>query len=264
MQSFGERANALEKFHAAIDLYRRHGAGQPWIDRVEADKRLTQNTGRKPESEKLSAAPAETAGEDAVFRNEGDFWTVAYRGMTSRLRDVKGLRYLGYLLAHPGEQIHVNQLVMVIEGGAGAEISTALSPTSVAAATLEIAGDLGDAGPALDLRAQAEYRHRLGELRAELEEAERFNDVGRVEGMRGEIEFLNAELSASAGIGGRPRRIAAHLERARVAVGKNIHGAVEKIRQRNPQLGHYLSACIKTGYFCAYLPDPDRKISWRL
>ena len=32
------RAIAVDKFDAAIDLYRRHGAGQAWIDRVEADK----------------------------------------------------------------------------------------------------------------------------------------------------------------------------------------------------------------------------------
>ncbi len=36
--STGERARGIEKLDAAIDIYRRHGAGQPWIDRVDVDK----------------------------------------------------------------------------------------------------------------------------------------------------------------------------------------------------------------------------------
>ena len=34
----GHHDRALEKFDEAIELYRRVGAGQPWIDRVLADK----------------------------------------------------------------------------------------------------------------------------------------------------------------------------------------------------------------------------------
>ena len=34
----GHRDRALEKFDEALELYRRVGAGQPWIDRVLADK----------------------------------------------------------------------------------------------------------------------------------------------------------------------------------------------------------------------------------
>ena len=39
---------------------------------------------------------------DAVFRNEGEFWTIVYRGTTTHMRDAKGLGYLAYLLARPG------------------------------------------------------------------------------------------------------------------------------------------------------------------
>jgi tetratricopeptide (TPR) repeat protein len=34
----GQRERALEKFDEAIEIYRRVGAGQPWIDRIVADK----------------------------------------------------------------------------------------------------------------------------------------------------------------------------------------------------------------------------------
>jgi len=54
------------------------------------------------------------------------------------------------------------------------------------------------------------------------------------------------------------------VERARSTVSKNIRLGVEKIRGKDAALGRYFASSIKTGYYCAYLPDPDRKISWQL
>jgi hypothetical protein len=51
-------------------------------------------------------------------------------------------------------------------------------------------------------------------------------------------------------------------ERARLAVTKRIKAAVKKIEQHHATLGSHLSATIKTGYQCAYLPDPHDPISW--
>lgn len=39
-----------------------------------------------------------------LFRREGEYWTVAYDGSVVRLRDVKGLRHLAQLLAHPDRE----------------------------------------------------------------------------------------------------------------------------------------------------------------
>jgi len=51
-------------------------------------------------------------------------------------------------------------------------------------------------------------------------------------------------------------------ERARLAVTKRIKAAVKKIEQHHTALGPHLIATIKTGYQCAYLPDPHAPISW--
>jgi hypothetical protein len=59
--------------------------------------------------------------------------------------------------------------------------------------------DLGDAGVLLDARAKAAYRARLAELRAELAEAEGFNDPARAARARQELEFLVAELARAVG-----------------------------------------------------------------
>jgi tetratricopeptide (TPR) repeat protein len=250
------RAN--EKFDAAVEIYRRHEAGQRWIDRVESERRASRLS--PSEARRLDVVIGEGAEGPAMFRREGEFWTLGYRGTTFRLRDLKGLAYIAYLLAHPGERIHVHELIARVDGVAhtgsemGAEVARDVPVTS----------GLGDAGSALDQHALADYRRELRELAEELAEAERLNDMGRAERIRVEMEFLKGELSAAVGIGGRNRRAAAQVERARGMVRKNIRAGLAKIRSEDAALGRHFATSIKTGYCCAYLPDPDRKISWQL
>ncbi|MGH3602157.1 MAG: ATP-binding protein [Pseudonocardiaceae bacterium] len=46
----------------------------------------------------------------AVFRHEGEYWTIGFQRVVIRLRDTKGLQYLRKLLAAPGQQFHVLDL----------------------------------------------------------------------------------------------------------------------------------------------------------
>ncbi len=55
----------------------------------------------------------------AVFRREGEYWTVAYEGQVLRLRDTKGLRCVAHLLHHPGERFSPPDLIIVSHDGAG-------------------------------------------------------------------------------------------------------------------------------------------------
>src|SRR5262245_50627851 len=185
---------------------------------------------------------------------------IAYRGTTFRLKDIKGLTYIAYLLAHPGERFHVRELIAVVEG---APVPASVIGPEVAREAFKT-HDLGDAGDPLDRQAHGDYRRRLRELAEELAEAERFNDGGRVEHLRREMEFLNEELSAAVGNAGRNRRAASHVERARGVVSKNIRAGLQKIRSEHAAFGRHFTASIRTAYYCAYLPDPDRKIPWQL
>jgi non-specific serine/threonine protein kinase len=119
------------------------------------------------------------------------------------------------------------------------------------------------AGPLLDPQAKAEYRERLRELEAELQEAEEFNDPGRAEQARTEIEFLAQQLEAAVGLGGRDREAASDSERARVAVTLRIKEALKKIERSHPALGQHLNESIKTGRFCSYTPGSATPPSWR-
>jgi tetratricopeptide (TPR) repeat protein len=252
-------SRANEKFDASVEIYRRHETGPCWIERVASEGDALRLPAVGVRSPGLSAAGESTEGP-ARFKREGEFWTLTYRGTTFRLKGVKGLAYIAFLLGHPGERIHVHELIARVDGVAdrGSELgaeSARVVPNNF---------DLGDAGDALDQHAQADYRRRLRELTEDVVEARRLNDSARAESIRRELEFLQEELSAAVGIGGRDRRVAAHVERARGMVTKNIRAGLEKIRSEDAALGRYFATSIKTGYYCAYLPDPDRKISWQL
>src|SRR5262249_36589127 len=93
-----------------------------------------------------------------VFRCDGEYWTIAWRGMRCLVKDVLGLRYIEQLLSHPGREFHVLDLV----GGR---------------CPARVRGRNGVA--ALDEVAKAAYRRRLRHLRDDLDEAERICDLGR-------------------------------------------------------------------------------------
>ena len=177
-----------------------------------------------------------------------------------RLRDAKGLHYIAHLLRHPGQEFHARDLVALVCDPAVA------APTApgVNEGQLATRAGLGNAGLLLDAQAKAAYKHRVTELRAEIEEAERFNDPGRVTRARVEIEFITNQLASAVGLGGRDRPAASDAERARLAVTKRIKAALAKIRDAHPSLAQHLTAAITTGYFCSYAPKADSPTSWSL
>src|SRR5262249_54573697 len=80
----GHRDRALEQFDEAIKLYRRVGAGQPWIDRAEAER-------AKVGLNKSDTARLVQTSVEALFRKEQDFWTIRYGEKLLRLKNSKGL-----------------------------------------------------------------------------------------------------------------------------------------------------------------------------
>jgi tetratricopeptide (TPR) repeat protein len=86
----GDYSRANEKLDAAIEIYRRCGAGERWVQRVEADREPSPARTEKIE-------PTASAQSDAVFCMEGDYWTVVFEGKTWRLKDAKGFHYIAHL-----------------------------------------------------------------------------------------------------------------------------------------------------------------------
>ena len=190
-----------------------------------------------------------------VFRREGDYWSVSFEGHTIRVRDLKGMRYLARLLADPGREYHVLDLVAAETG------SDAQGASSHAAGLQRSA--LGDAGESLDAQAKDAYRRRLAEIDDDLEQARAIGDAERAAQADAERDFLVQELARAFGLGGRDRRAASASERARAAVTRAVRQAMTRIAEHHPQLGQHLSRTIRTGTYCAYVPDPRAPADWR-
>jgi hypothetical protein len=201
-------------------------------------------------------ATAEPDGA-AVFRHEGDVWTLAYAGKAVRVRHGKGLADIAILLANPGKEIHVADLI--------ASASRPPETRDVSAAALVADGlrvSRGDSADAvLDERARADYRERLADLHRDLEDAERCNDQGRAARARAELDFIAGELASALGLGGHGRRAGSPVERARKAVASRIRFSLTHIARLHPALASHLRRYIRTGTFCTYVV-PDQRVQW--
>ena len=236
------------------------------LARIRTSLRLKRAIDATLDSLRQEAPQPPSESHDAVFRQEGDYWTLAYQGNVCRLKDLKGLHYLAFLLARPGEACHVVALVTAVDrpqGPPATPASHALSAEQWATHHLHVEG-LGDAGTVLDSQAKAAYKRRLDELQADVAEAQSWNDLARATTAQAEIEFLTGELAAAVGLGGRDRRVASSAERARLMVTKAIRAALHKLRDNHPALGHHLATSITTGTYCTYTPDPTTPLSWQL
>jgi tetratricopeptide (TPR) repeat protein len=176
-----------------------------------------------------------------VFCREGDYWSVGFEGHTVHVRDLKGMRYLAQLLVHPGREFHVLDMV-------AAETGPQTTP--------------GDTGAILDERAKAAYRRRLAEIEEDIEQARALDDTDREAQADAERAFLVRELASAVGLGGRDRRAASDSERARSGVTRAVRQAIARIGEHHPQLGEHLTRSIRTGTYCAYVPDPNTPATW--
>src|SRR5262249_13069522 len=189
-----------------------------------------------------SLGPTLWSGERGLFCKEGEYWTLGYDGHLCRLKDTQGLAHLVQLLRSPGTEFHALDLARGSVTGPNAA-GEAQAPVPLTGqereADLQV-GHLGDAGEWLDAQAQASYRHRVAELREELQAAKTLGRIAQAEAAEQEIDALVAELARATGLGGRDRRAASAAERARQSVTRAIKSAVHKIAAHHPELGRHL------------------------
>ena len=250
LRAEGKEERALLEFRAARATFARIGT-------IYQDSRAAQVCGEGAPARQPQLHPSTDArrGDAAVCHREGDYWSVGFEKHTTRLRDSKGLQYLACLLANPGRQFHVCDLVAA--GKAALDMSR--DP-----AGSRLVPDAGDAGQLLDARAKEAYRRRLAEIDDDIEEARAMADVDRAAQADAERECLVRELARAVGLGGRDRRAASASERARSAVTRAIRHGLARIREHDAALGEHLDHAIRTGTYCAYLSDSRVPVVWRL
>ncbi|MGB5501960.1 MAG: alpha/beta fold hydrolase [Polyangiales bacterium] len=192
-------------------------------------------TGERPQA----VAQANGSAQNALLR-EGNVWTLRFDAVQTHLKHSKGLADLAALLRAPGEEIAAAALMQGIE-----------RPTPPSGSD-----------EVLDERARSEYRARLQAIEEGLEEAQSFNDLGRIQRLEQEHDAIFAELRAATGLGGRSRKLKDSGERARKAVTARIREAIERIAEAHPAAGEHFAKAVRTGSFCCY--EPKTAVDWRL
>ena len=258
----------LARFAAAVgdrEVLERHRANARVLLARIAAPRLTaelesfavSDLERAPGASRPRAAAGETIADliPNSLRQEGDYWSLTFGGITTRMRDAKGLHDIRRLVARPGTEIHVLDLMAASRFPAekaptkGAHMGRAHTTTAQ-----------GDVGAVIDDTARAQYVRRLRDLQEDLDDAEAANDLGRAEQLQTEYDFLVDELGSAMGLGGRTRRAGGDGERARKAVGTRIRLTIDRMGATHPSLARHLRNAMQTGVYCEY--RPERPTEW--
>jgi len=207
------------------------------------------------------------AAQTGTFRKEGKYWKVFYGGTAFHLRDSRGLRYIAYLLRHPGVEFNAADLSKKTasqrEEDETGESSLSVSWGHADRERLAMISErlVSDAAEMLDDRAKLAYGRRLSELSKLRVQAEMLGNVELAEQIQQEIDILKKGLSGASGRSEHGPATSAS-ERVRVNVSKSIKSVLKKLSQNNAGLGDILSRSIRTGLFSSYQPDPDFPVAW--
>jgi hypothetical protein len=245
----GNADPARMEWQAAQAGFEAFGAGG-WVERVGgliADRRAATTSVAPPPT----GSPASTA----TFTCACGQWTVCFDGRTVLVRDLKGLRLLARLLASPVREFHVLDLVAAERG---------TLPVGPPDDRTGLDGDAGAGLPVIDAQAREAYRRRLADVEDDIDEAERMNDVGRLELARRDRDYLVAELTQAVGLGGRHRALGSTTERARTSVTRSLRYAIARLAEHHPTLATHLDHAVRTGTYCSYAPDPLAPVVWQL
>jgi tetratricopeptide (TPR) repeat protein len=195
----------------------------------------------------------------AVLCKEGDYWRLGWEGSEFRLRDRVGLHHLAALVAAPAQELLAVDLVRAVTSRRSAADTAETDTRELGRPRV-----LANAEPTPDTRAERAYRSRLADLRDELRDARGRNDLGAIARIDAEVEALTRELARGLGLQGHGRDSRSPIERARISATRAIRAAIRSIQENDRSYGRHLAVTIKTGTFCAYVPDPEIDVRWRL
>lgn len=179
-------------------------------------------------------------GDDSqvnYFRLAGQSREIQFNSKRFSLPETIGLWYLAEFLSHPYKTLDPVDLEHARTGMAARSSNSGT-------------------GERIDEQAKRDYESKLNELHAEIVEAERFNDPGRLEKLRSEFQDITDELSKSTGKNGR-LRITTDAGKSRRNVRQQMQRDItQKIASKHADLADHLLDAFKRDWMC-YQPEFD-------
>jgi hypothetical protein len=198
-----------------------------------------------------------------VFRKEGRVWNVTYMGETTHIDHVKGLYYIAYLLRNPGLELHVLELVRLVEKPDGESDPRKLSQDELDSENLR-RRKFGGRIEALDDTDIKRIKRQYEGLCYKRDQAKKLGDNERAESIQQEINALYDQYLSPYSIGKKGRYKSPEAEQARTNVLKLLQKAYERIGEENPFLAKFLRDKIDTREYLIYKEDPENSIRWKL
>ncbi len=209
--------------------------------RLVHDPGVPQELAASAESSNTAVAAARPTEPDYFLRQRGQKWELRFAGHEPQILNAAiGYIYLRELLRFPEKRFTVSQLLVAVHG------DKAVLPTGI-----------GESSS--DALAKKAYAERLHELEQELEDAQEFNDVGRVEQLAEEKEKLLVGFR-NAGFRRMARRHNKDLNNIRNSVCNAIKRVVDTIGKYDTNAYEHLSESIRRGYSVVY--QPKTPVSW--
>jgi hypothetical protein len=221
---------------------------------------LTEGKEGRPELPKTLQALIDWAADQsqqhpirkvATARKLGDTWVIEL-GQELATCDRGGMKYIAYLLQHPGQRFKLLDLAEILEG---------VTPVC------------GDMGAEFDRQTRREITARYHELRGDIEEAEREGSAYLVQRYQEELEQLVRSLHKTLtpkqvkGIlgkrGGTARAQDPTVKKEEKRIRKLLNDAYKKIGKTSPLLEEHLRRSITSvrDGGIAYNPDPSDEVT---
>jgi len=191
------------------------------------------------------------------FRRDGDFWDICYQGRACKVKDSKGLVYIATLLEQPEREAHVFELNQAANGAQSDMTDPMLS--NMSGETLESiglsVGDLGDAGEVMTPEGKQRLRLAIQQFDDQIADAEEVGLSDEADRLKEQKTLVFEHLASSMGLGGRTRKSASTVEKARKAVTQAIQRSIRSFEKTHPPLNTHLANTITTGTTCIYRPE---------
>ncbi len=259
-----------------FDLYKRHanevmGALDDLLSRYSKEIRERTLPGdcllrTAYESGSVVSMPAAVSAEkqpENFFRKRGGVWEARFnRGNTIHIINVdKGSEYINLLLAHPGREASVYEVVCGYALGVADTVSSGLEHDDIDEGFQVTTGaPLGDAGVVVDRKAIEQYRAKYQSLVTEKAEAEEDGDHERVEEIDVEMAQIADAITGGTAKGGKLRKAGDKRKNVRDAFRNSVNRAITAIGKYDKPLAEHLKASIKHGNEVVYRPETP--ITW--
>jgi len=193
----------------------------------------------------------------------GEAWEIGYHGkIISGIRDVKGLAYLQFLLAHEGEWFDVLELGEQVEPSVAVAANpdlNAMTDEQQDEASLYLHQRSDCRQEHFDAKAKAQLLKAKKELEEDLAYMQANPEAASQEEQDEVVEKIE-KLQQALGFRGNSRTFSDSKDKARKRISKLITEAIqERIAPRHPALAQHLKVFINMGFNFSYTPEESKQ-----